>query len=75
MIQSPSKNEITITLDQTQRETLELILKEIVLNLPQDRNSPEEVYRTDVPWNREQFRLCLYGDEMRAMRQLLGEVR
>ncbi|MCP4130176.1 MAG: hypothetical protein GY754_04260 [bacterium] len=59
---SSQQNERTITLEETQRETLELILKEIILNLPQDRTSPEEVYRLDAE---DRFKLCLYGDEMR----------
>ncbi|MCP4130901.1 MAG: hypothetical protein GY754_07950 [bacterium] len=66
---------IEVTLDQAERETLEIMLKEIILNLPLDTESDEELYRSDIPTEREQFKLNLYGYEMRALRTLLQKVR
>ncbi|MCP4131616.1 MAG: hypothetical protein GY754_11610 [bacterium] len=67
-------NHKTVDLDIAEQETLELVLKEIILNLPHDPDSPEEVYRTDIRENPDHFRLCLYGYEMRALRKLLGKL-
>ncbi|MCP4136210.1 MAG: hypothetical protein GY754_34890 [bacterium] len=75
MTQTEAKNGITVELDEIQRESLEAILKEIILNLPQDTKSDEEVYRSDIQENRENLKLYLFGYEMRALRQLLGNVR
>ncbi len=68
---------ISVELDDTERETLVLLLKEIILNMPQDPESDEECYRSDAPTERPQpqFRLTLYGYEMRALRTLLAKVR
>ncbi|MCP4130220.1 MAG: hypothetical protein GY754_04495 [bacterium] len=65
----------SVTLDQAERETLEILLKEIILNLPLDKESDEELYRSDIQGEREQFKLNLYGYEMRALRTLLQKVR
>ncbi len=68
--------EITpVNLNQGERETLELIIKEILLNLPMDPESDEELYRSNVPGEEECFMLNLYGYEMRALRTLLQKVR
>ncbi|MCP4132822.1 MAG: hypothetical protein GY754_17785 [bacterium] len=64
-----------VNLDQGERETLEMMLKEIILNLPFDEESDEELYRSDVAGEDAQFRLNLYGYEMRALRRLLQKVR
>ncbi|MCP4132295.1 MAG: hypothetical protein GY754_15090 [bacterium] len=68
-------NNKAITLDETEREALEAVLKEIILNLPIDPNSAEEVYRSDVQENRDHFQLFLCSYEMRALRRLLGKIR
>ncbi|MCP4136389.1 MAG: hypothetical protein GY754_35790, partial [bacterium] len=55
-----------VNLDQGERESLEIVLKEIILNLPLDDESDEELYRSDVPGEEEHFKLSLYGYEMRS---------
>ncbi len=72
-----SKNlkNLTIELDEIERETLEIILKEIIVNLPMDTGSEEEVYRSDIQVNRDHFKLFICGYEMRALRKLLDKVR
>ncbi|MCP4134548.1 MAG: hypothetical protein GY754_26475 [bacterium] len=70
-----NNDEITVTLTPDERESLEAILKEIILNLPQDPESGEELYRSDISEDREYFKLSLYGYEMRAMRTLLKKIR
>ncbi|MCP4132673.1 MAG: hypothetical protein GY754_17035 [bacterium] len=65
----------TVDLDETEKETLERILKEIILYLPLDPESGEELYRSNLPVEGEQFKLSLYGFEMQALRALLGKVR
>ncbi|MCP4136775.1 MAG: hypothetical protein GY754_37745 [bacterium] len=64
-----------VNLDQGERETLEMMLKEIILNLPFDEESDEELYRSDVAGEGAQFRLNLYGYEMRSLRRLWQKVR
>ncbi|MCP4131914.1 MAG: hypothetical protein GY754_13130 [bacterium] len=64
----------TVHLDQAERESLELILKELILNLPLDPESGEEYYRSNIPEVRDQFKLSLYGYEMRALRTLLQKI-
>ncbi|MCP4130037.1 MAG: hypothetical protein GY754_03365 [bacterium] len=74
---SKYKNGKTVDLDEDERETLEIILKEILVNLPHDPDAPdapEEVYRSDMQ-NPGHFKLHLYGYEMRAIRRVLGKVR
>ncbi|MCP4131985.1 MAG: hypothetical protein GY754_13490 [bacterium] len=66
---------IQVNLDQGERETLEMIIKEIILHLPFDEESDEELYRSDVPGEEQGFKLNLYGYEMRALRRLLRKVR
>ncbi|MCP4137600.1 MAG: hypothetical protein GY754_41920 [bacterium] len=66
---------ISPDLDDTERETLVRILKELILNLPLDPECGEECYRSDAPTERGHFRLMLYGYEMRALRTLLAKVR
>ncbi|MCP4132326.1 MAG: hypothetical protein GY754_15245, partial [bacterium] len=56
-------------------ESLEIVLKEIILNLPLDDESDEELYRSDVPGEEEHFKLSLYGYEMRSLRRLFQKVR
>ncbi len=71
----PDPHHKEVTLDQAERETLELLLKEIILNLPLDTESAEELYRSHVAGKEEQFKLNLYGYEMRALRTLLQKIR
>ncbi|MCP4130401.1 MAG: hypothetical protein GY754_05420 [bacterium] len=65
----------SVTLNEDERETLEILLKEIILNLPLDPESGEERYRSDIPNKRDQFKLSLYGYEMQALRTLLQKIR
>ncbi|MCP4129859.1 MAG: hypothetical protein GY754_02475 [bacterium] len=65
----------TVTLDQAERETLDILLKEIILNLPHDESADEELYRSDVAGKEGQFRLNLYGYEMKALRRLLQKIK
>ncbi|MCP4130000.1 MAG: hypothetical protein GY754_03180 [bacterium] len=65
----------SVTMDSDEQETLERVLKEIILNLPLDASSGEELYRSNIPELREQFKVSLYGYEMRALRTLLQKVR
>ncbi len=64
-----------VTLDQAERETLDILLKEIILNLPLDESADEELYRSHVAGKEGQFRLNLYGYEMKALRRLLQKIR
>ncbi|MCP4131125.1 MAG: hypothetical protein GY754_09105 [bacterium] len=67
---------IQVSLDQGERETLEMIIKEILLYLPMDEESDEELYRSNVPGEYgKDFTLNLYGYEMRALRRFLQKVR
>ncbi len=64
-----------VTLDHAERESLEILLKEVILHLPLDGSSDEELYRSDTEGKEDQFKLNLYGYEMRALRTLLQKVR
>ncbi|MCP4136922.1 MAG: hypothetical protein GY754_38480 [bacterium] len=66
---------ISPDLDDTERETLVRILKEIILNLPPDLESGEECYSSNVVTEQGQFCLMLYGYEMRALRTLFRKVK
>ncbi|MCP4130350.1 MAG: hypothetical protein GY754_05165 [bacterium] len=66
---------ITVDLNDEERESLVVLLKEIILNLPLDPENGEEFYCSDVPTERGQFRFSLYGFEMRALRTLFSKVR
>ncbi|MCP4134536.1 MAG: hypothetical protein GY754_26415 [bacterium] len=63
---------VRVSLDQGEKESLEMMLKEIILNLPLDEESDEELYRSDLCG--AQFKLNLYGYEMRALRRLFRKV-
>ncbi|MCP4133115.1 MAG: hypothetical protein GY754_19265 [bacterium] len=65
---------LTVVLDDAEIESLEVILKEIILNLPHDPYAIEEVYRSDLEDKGNSFRVLLYGYEMRALRRLLGKI-
>ncbi|MCP4129744.1 MAG: hypothetical protein GY754_01890 [bacterium] len=64
---------VEIEVDLAERESLEILLKEIILNLPLDRSSAEEIYRSNIPG--EQFKLSLDGFEMRALRSFFQKIR
>ncbi len=66
---------INVDFDDTERETLVRILKELILNLPLDPECGEECYRSDSPAESGKFRLTLYGYEMRALRTLLQKIQ
>ncbi|MCP4136019.1 MAG: hypothetical protein GY754_33930 [bacterium] len=40
-----------------------------------DPESGEELYRSNIPEERGNFKLSLYGFEMQALKTLLGKVR
>ncbi len=64
-----------VEVDQGERETLEMIIKEILLYLPMDEESDEELYRSNVPGHEGDFTLNLYGYEMRSLRRFLQKLR
>ncbi len=64
-----------VEVDQGERETLEMLIKEILLYLPMDEESDEELYRSNVPGEEGQFTLNLYGYEMRSLRRFLQKIR
>ncbi|MCP4132879.1 MAG: hypothetical protein GY754_18075 [bacterium] len=66
---------ITVNLDEGERESLVVLLKEIILNLPLDPENGEEFYSSHVPTEQGLFKLSLYGFEMRALRTLFSKVR
>ncbi|MCP4135415.1 MAG: hypothetical protein GY754_30880 [bacterium] len=71
----PGINQKTVTIDETEKETLEAILKEIIINLPFDSDAGDEIYRSDIKETPDNFQLFLFGYEMRALRRFLGKIR
>ncbi|MCP4134215.1 MAG: hypothetical protein GY754_24795 [bacterium] len=58
--QQPVLKQKTITIDEIEKEALEAIIKEILLNLPIDPDAGDELYRSDIKEDQDHFQLFLF---------------